>query len=224
MIVLSTCLNIWAATWDFQQCGILTWIDSGEPLPPPFELRNSKCCSVRVAYSQRIFKRPAKALTWLCICAGWSEPLHVAHTTLLEISCRGSIMLLVLKRYLDALQSRLIETVLLSTHKICFNWVIRILILCYALFIKCLSTDSLAEVSVVCLIWFDNFSVMSGQIFLCWTNIKQGLMWLAQGHNPVTQMRLEPAIGQSRDMHSTTEQLRSQKFLVRMCRCTYRHV
>ena len=46
MIVLSTCLNIWAATWDFQQCGILTWIDWAEPAPPPFELRNSKCCSV----------------------------------------------------------------------------------------------------------------------------------------------------------------------------------
>ena len=46
IIVLSTCLNIWAETWDFQQCGILTWIDSGEPVPPPFELRNSKCCSV----------------------------------------------------------------------------------------------------------------------------------------------------------------------------------
>ena len=25
-----------------------------------------------------------------CWCAGWSEPLLVAHTTLLEISCRGS--------------------------------------------------------------------------------------------------------------------------------------
>ena len=26
----------------------------------------------------------------LRMCAGWSEPLHVAHTTLLEISCCGS--------------------------------------------------------------------------------------------------------------------------------------
>ena len=53
-IVLSTCLNIWAATWDFQQYGILTWIDSGEPLPPPFELRNSKCCSVSSLQSKNI--------------------------------------------------------------------------------------------------------------------------------------------------------------------------
>ena len=35
-----------------------------------------------------------------------------------------------------------------------------------------------------------------------------------QGHNTVTLMRLEPTIVQSRDMHSTIEPLRSQKFLV----------
>ena len=40
--------------------------------------------------SHRIFKRQAKALIRLRVCAGWSEPLLVAHTTLLEISCRGS--------------------------------------------------------------------------------------------------------------------------------------
>ena len=36
--------------------------------------------------------RLAKALIRLRVCAGWSEPLLVAHTTLLEISCRGSII------------------------------------------------------------------------------------------------------------------------------------
>ena len=41
----------------------------------------------------RIFKRLTKALIRLRICAGWSEPLLVAHTTLLEISCHGSIIL-----------------------------------------------------------------------------------------------------------------------------------
>ena len=30
---------------DFQQCGLLTSVDSYEPLQPPFKLRNSKCCS-----------------------------------------------------------------------------------------------------------------------------------------------------------------------------------
>ena len=40
--------------------------------------------------SHEIFKRQAMALIRLRICAGWSEPLLVAHTILLEISCRGS--------------------------------------------------------------------------------------------------------------------------------------
>ena len=38
----------------------------------------------------RILKQLAKALIRLRICAGWSEALLVAHTTLLEISCTGS--------------------------------------------------------------------------------------------------------------------------------------
>ena len=36
----------WAATWDFQQCGILTSVDSDEAVQPPFKLRNSKRCLV----------------------------------------------------------------------------------------------------------------------------------------------------------------------------------
>ena len=32
---------------DFQQCGILTCVDSEEPLQSPFKLRNTKWCSVR---------------------------------------------------------------------------------------------------------------------------------------------------------------------------------
>ena len=37
----------------------------------------------------RIFKRLAKALIRMRVCAVWSESFLVAHTTLLEISCRG---------------------------------------------------------------------------------------------------------------------------------------
>ena len=40
----------------------------------------------------RIFKRPAKALVRLRVCADWSEPFLLAHTTLFEISCHGSII------------------------------------------------------------------------------------------------------------------------------------
>ena len=42
--------------------------------------------------SHRIFKWLVKALIRLHVCAGWSEPLLVSHTTLLEISCHGSFV------------------------------------------------------------------------------------------------------------------------------------
>ena len=47
-----------------------------------------------------IFKRLAKARIRLRICAVWSEPLLVAYTTLLEISCRGSIIFILSSRAL----------------------------------------------------------------------------------------------------------------------------
>ena len=48
-----------------------------------------------------------------------------------------------------------------------------------------------------------------GWVFLGWTSTKLGLMCLAQGHNTVTPVRLEPAAPRSRFKHSTTEPLRS---------------
>ena len=39
-----------------------------------------------------MIERQAKALISLGVCAGQSEPLLVAHITLLEISCHGSYM------------------------------------------------------------------------------------------------------------------------------------
>ena len=53
----------------------------------------------------------------------------------------------------------------------------------------------------------NNLSVMLGQVFLGWTSTKQGLMRLAQRHNAVTLMRLEPVALPSRVKHSTTEPL-----------------
>ena len=38
--------DILASACDFQQCGILTCVDSDEPLQSHFKLRNSKRCSV----------------------------------------------------------------------------------------------------------------------------------------------------------------------------------
>ena len=65
--------------------------NTDEPVQPPFKLRNSKYGSV--SSSHRIFKRLAKALIRLRVCAGWSEHLLIAHTTFLEISCCGSFII-----------------------------------------------------------------------------------------------------------------------------------
>ena len=56
----------------------------------------------------------------------------------------------------------------------------------------------------------NNFSVMSGRVFVCWTSTKLGLTCLAPGHNAVTPVRLEPATPLSGVKHSTTEPLRSR--------------
>ena len=38
--------HIWSTTCNFKQCGILTSVDTDEPVQHPFKLRNSKRCSV----------------------------------------------------------------------------------------------------------------------------------------------------------------------------------
>ena len=70
----------------------------------------------------------------------------------------------------------------------------------HALIVLVLFVDLLLYVSV------NNFSVMSGQVFLC---CKQRLRCLAQGQNAVTLGRLEPATPRSLVKHSTTESLRT---------------
>ena len=50
--------------------------------------------------THRIFKQLAKALIRLFICAGWSEALLVAQTTLLEMSCCGSYLYLYMCEWL----------------------------------------------------------------------------------------------------------------------------
>ena len=74
-------LIIWAVTHDFQQCAILTSVDSDEPLQPPFKLRNSKWASVSILtvieYSsdqQRLWSVCAYAQAGLSHC--WS---HIPH-------------------------------------------------------------------------------------------------------------------------------------------------
>ena len=60
---------------DFQQCGILTSVDSNEPVQPPFK----QMMFSELLYTHRIFKRLAKALIRLRVCTGCSEALLVAH-------------------------------------------------------------------------------------------------------------------------------------------------
>ena len=70
-----------ASAWDFQQCSILTCVDSDELLQHPFKLRNSKWCSVSsltiIEYSndqQRLWSDCAHAQADLRLC--WS---HIPH-------------------------------------------------------------------------------------------------------------------------------------------------
>ena len=75
----------WAVTFDFQQCGILTSVDSDEHVQPPFKFRNSKWCSVSsltlIKYSsdqQRLWSDCAYAqadprLCWLHIPHCWKS-------------------------------------------------------------------------------------------------------------------------------------------------------
>ena len=80
----------WAMTCDFQQCGILTSVDSDKTVQPPFKLRNLKWGSVS---SLTVIEYLSDQQRLWSVCEGWSEPLLVAHTTLLEISCHGSYVI-----------------------------------------------------------------------------------------------------------------------------------
>ena len=75
------CTRLWDVTCDFQQCGILTSVDTDEPVQPPFKLRNSKWClvsSLRViefsSDKQKLWSDCAYAQTDLRLC--WS---HIPH-------------------------------------------------------------------------------------------------------------------------------------------------
>ena len=51
----------------------------------------------------------------------------------------------------------------------------------------------------------NNFSVMSGWVFLGLTSTKQRIKCLAQGHSALPRVMLEPASLRSKVKHSTTE-------------------
>ena len=85
----------WAMTCDFQQCGILTCVDTNKPVQFPFKLRNSKWCSVSsltlIEYSRlakalirlRVYVQAGLSLCWPHIPHCWKS--HVAAQ--MSISC-----------------------------------------------------------------------------------------------------------------------------------------
>ena len=89
------CEYIWAATCDFQQCGILTSVDSDEPVQTPFKLRNLKwgsVCSLTVieylSDQQRLWSVWAYEQAGLSLC--WSHNPHCwkSHVAVHFIMCR----------------------------------------------------------------------------------------------------------------------------------------
>ena len=79
------------ATRDFLQSGILTMIDTGESVKPPFKKRNSKCCSseaYQASNVQAISKGSDHSVRMRRLICAYAY----AHATLLEISCCGSYM------------------------------------------------------------------------------------------------------------------------------------
>ena len=66
---------------------ILISADSDKPAQPLF--KKHRMLFGQQLNTHRIYKRLAKPLTRLGICVGLSDALLVAHTILLEISCRG---------------------------------------------------------------------------------------------------------------------------------------
>ena len=72
--------------------------------------------------------------------------------------------------------------------------------------------DNLFDLFLLDLILYipvNTLSVTLGRVFLGRTSTKLELMCLAQGHNTVTHVRLEPAALRSRVKHSTIEPLHS---------------
>ena len=97
--------------WHFDKCRLR------RVCAVPFKGQKLQIMFGKELNTYRIFKRQAKALISQRVCPGWSEPLLVAHTTLLEISCRGSYCLALLimsftKLSLEATKSYIVLSML----------------------------------------------------------------------------------------------------------------
>ena len=133
-------------------------------------------------------KRITKALIRLRGCAGWSAPVLLANPRRQVFSRRG-------------LNVRLLNQLF---------WILTVFHPCQESILVCLF-DLVLD---VCLIWF---SMSQSTVFQSCGDRPSSVdpvMCLAQGHNAVPLVRLEPTTPQSRVMHSTTEPLRSQESIL----------
>ena len=81
-----------ATTCDFQQCGILTSVNSDEPVQPPFKLRNSKFCSVSsLTLMESLWLDCVYAQAGLGLC--WSHKPYCpkSHVTA-QIMCKETLL------------------------------------------------------------------------------------------------------------------------------------
>ena len=94
--------DIWAATCDLQQCGILTSVDSDEPLQPSFKLRYSKWCSVGsltvkeyLSDKQRLWSVCVYAHAGLSLC--WIHVYHIVGNLMSLLICLQSLKHVILR-------------------------------------------------------------------------------------------------------------------------------
>ena len=117
----------------------------------------------------------------LCGCAGWSEFSMGAHANLYLVWTLAPVILL----------RQIWGQISAPWAKTSQKWWIYIM--------QKLLLDLIFYVPV------NSFSVMSWQVYLCWTSTKLRIMCLAHGNKAVPPVRLHPTTIWSRVKHSTTE-------------------
>ena len=73
---------------DFQQCGILTSVDSDEPVQPPFKNRNSKLCSVSSLFKATSKGSDQTAHMRRLIWGITGRTYHIVGNLMLRLNCK----------------------------------------------------------------------------------------------------------------------------------------
>ena len=92
IMIIESRLDIWAATWDFQQCGMCDQ-QMLRPACAYAQSVQSLCLSLEYSMTLRLLtKHHLEFLSWKGGCTGSSETTLFQNTTLLKITCRGSFI------------------------------------------------------------------------------------------------------------------------------------